>query len=96
MPRKIQAIYPRKIMKKCNACKRPIWFWPVYDMFTRPLHKRCRKRANMAPELALLLRACVEKLGYNVELNIEDIMKAPPVGFMHGDNTISIQSHFAE
>lgn len=81
---------------KCNACKHRIWFSPVYDMFTRPLHKRCKKRANMAPELALLLRACVEKLGHGVEFRIEDIMKAPPVGFMKGDDTISIQSHFSE
>lgn len=88
-------IHPEK-MKTCNACKRRILIRERLDMFGRPLHARCQRRANMAPELALLLRACVEKLGHGAAFSIEEIMAAPPVGFTRMDDTIVINSHFAE
>ena len=63
----------------CNACKRPIYPFTRQseDILGRVLHNRCYKRANMAPELALMLRACVMRLGGHVMLTRQEIMSSP-------------------
>lgn len=84
-------------MTTCNACKHRILIRERRDMFDRPLHARCQRRANMAPELVLLLRACIDRLGHQAEFTIEEIMKSTPVTFTKTDEgRVLINSHFAE
>lgn len=76
---------------KCNACKRRIYFGAVQDLLGRDLHKRCKRRANMAPELALLLRALLERTGGFAEFSRAQLFESSPIhveGNTHGGLTV--------
>ncbi len=80
----------------CYCCKRRILVKGEKDLFERPLHARCKKKANMCPEVLLLLRACMEKLKFKAEFTMEEIMQSAPVAFYKEGDMVFITSSFTE
>jgi hypothetical protein len=83
---------------QCSACRKSIMPWSRIstDIFDRKLHARCAVRANMAPELVLLVRALISKQQGFAAFTKREIFASPPVIINKTDNGIELMAQITE
>lgn len=81
---------------RCNACKKRVYPFSklAVDVFGRKLHAKCYERANMAPELVLLLRAAIERLKGGAEFTMEEVFNSSPIVISKIDGGVAVVSTF--